>query len=188
MQVGSKIETLFKGTVLSMSHCGTGFVIGRLHEEDEYWRNDGNVIVYFDDGFDWVRLGDTIGSEDEYIDFKDWGNDVYLSGDGSRVAVFEKRRINDVVSGKVRVYKFKNDNSKQVGNDLEALFENGMGYQHLLQRMVWHSHSIVGRVLLMIRMLELESLYMITTMIRRSEFRDMILLLVKKVTPKLTVT
>lgn len=99
------------GNTLAISGDGLTVIVGS-YTSPEAGRYAGKVEVFRFINNAWIEIGDILGDkiEDEF------GWDVDINYDGNIIAVSARENQN----GFVRLYKYENDELKQMGKDLEA--------------------------------------------------------------------
>ena len=96
----------------ALSDDGNRLIVGNQLYDNETGQDRGRARVYDFDGTTWNKVGQTI----ELETFKDTGQSVRISGDGSVIAVTSGRTLNNYRYGMVIMYYLDNNTWKQLGN------------------------------------------------------------------------
>jgi len=104
------------GWGLSLSADGMTVAVGSYAHDGPSDNNNniGQTRIFRFDDTDWVQRGKSIYGEDNSDD----GTSVDLSADGMMVVIGGPGTVNGEKLGRARVFKYRNDKWKQVGDDL----------------------------------------------------------------------
>lgn len=120
-QIGSDIDGETEGDLsgysVSLSSDGKVVAIGAPEKDEVYFRM-GQVRVFKNINNDWIQVGNDILGEACH---NTSGTRICLNSNGSVVAVGATRNHdNGVNAGHVRVYKFKKNEWRQIGSDIDG--------------------------------------------------------------------
>jgi hypothetical protein len=111
------------GFSLSISSDGTIVAIGS--PKDFEYEAAGEVRVYQFDSNDWVQLGSVMGG---YEVFDDFGREVSINGNGTRIAISAPFSGSTSPNGIVRMFEYSSNEWVQLGEPIYGGFTHHLGF------------------------------------------------------------